>query len=244
MNNAIVTFYQKKYKGILDVAIPRLKNYASKCNAKLIEIQFEDTQLNPQMEKFFHIGNSLEGYDRFLIIDIDILIRNDAPNIFDIVPDDKFAAYNEGASFHNSYGTKHDEIQVRFQNIWEITNDCKLPKINLHYEFTSEKPFIYMNSGVVVLSRQHLFMYSKYKNYKKPLFESKVVCSEQALVNHAIYWQKPSLYHLPQCFNQMGYNRMSDYLWASYFSHYAGVSLEQKIKEMVADDKKWESMGF
>lgn len=244
MQNAIVTFYQKKYNKILDLALPRLANYADKCKSQLIEVEFPPSTENPQMEKFFYIGNKLENFERYLIIDIDILVRKDAPNIFDIVPDNKFAAYNEGATFQNTYGTKHDEVQARFQNIWEITNECKLPKIKLYYEFNYDKPFIYMNSGVVICPKKYINLYNQYDNYRKQLFDSKIMCSEQALVNHAIYWKKPDLYHLSQCFNQMNYNRMSDYLWVSYFSHYAGVSLEQKTEEMIRDDAKWKSLGF
>lgn len=239
MKHAIVTYYQEKYKEILPLAVPRLKKYATKCKADFIDIFFDDNVANPQMEKFFHIGKELEGYDSYLVIDIDILVRKDSPNIFEIIDPNKLAAYNEGSTFYNTYGIKHDEIQARFQNIWDITNECKLPKIDLHYDFNSSKPFLYFNSGVVVIPKKYLYLYSLYQDYKECLYKSKIMCSEQALVNHFIYWKKPDLYHLPQCFNQMNYNRMLDYLNVAYFSHYAGVSLKQKTDEMFVDDKKW-----
>jgi hypothetical protein len=42
----------------------------------------------------------------------------------------------------------------------------------------------------------------------------------------------------------MAYNRNSDYLDTAYFSHYAGISLEDKIESMQEDHKKWNHWGY
>ena len=39
-------------------------------------ISLDDNSLDPQMDKFFYVGEKLKNYDQYLIIDIDILDFN------------------------------------------------------------------------------------------------------------------------------------------------------------------------
>ena len=65
------------------------------------------------MDKFFLI-NELKNtkYDRFLIVDMDVLMRRDSPNIFDIV-NSKLAAFNEGSSLYTTRGCDKEGVDVR-----------------------------------------------------------------------------------------------------------------------------------
>ena len=84
------------------------------------------------------------------------------------------------------------------------------------------------------------------KSQKKLLYGcfKDVQCSEQALVNYCILNKSPDVHSLPVCFNQMSYNRCSDYLNTCYFSHYAGMSLSDKTEQMIKDHKHWEQKGL
>jgi hypothetical protein len=42
----------------------------------------------------------------------------------------------------------------------------------------------------------------------------------------------------------MAYNRNSDYLDTTFFSHYAGMPIENKFKQMLSDHKKWNHWGY
>lgn len=247
MSKAVVTFVQNKYEPIMAVAIPRLENYANKCGAALEVISLGDDSLDPQMDKFFYVGEKLKNYDQYLIIDIDILVRRDTPSIFDIVGQNRIGIYNEGATFLNTYGHNKDEETIRWATVALLIKLCKLQPIPYAKNGSWESPFYYFNSGVVVFGDKHREIYGGLTPEEKDLcylHSREVPCSEQALVNYTLLKNSFPIVCLPTCFNQMLYNRNSDYLDTAYFSHYAGISLEGKTKSMLEDNSKWKSWGY
>jgi hypothetical protein len=247
MNKAVVTFVQNKYEPIMAVAIPRLENYANKCGAALEVISLDDDSSDPQMDKFFYVGEKLKNYDQYLIIDIDILVRRDTPSIFDIVGQNRIGIYNEGATLLNAYGHNQDDETVRWAAVALLIKLCKLQPIPYAKHGSWENPFFYFNSGVIVLSQKHREVYSNFTPLEKDncyANSKKIQCSEQALVNYRLLKCGFPIVSLPNCFNQMAYNRNSDYLDTAYFSHYAGISLEDKIESMQEDHKKWNHWGY
>ena len=247
MNKAVVTFVQNKYEPIMAVAITRLENYANKCGAALEVISLDDDSLDPQMDKFFYVGEKLKNYDQYLIIDIDILVRRDTPSIFDIVGQNRIGIYNEGATLLNAYGHNQDDETVRWAAVALLIKLCKLQPIPYAKHGSWESPFYYFNSGVVVFGDKHREIYGGLSPKEKDLcylHSKEVPCSEQALVNYNLLKNGFPIVSLPACFNQMTYNRNSDYLDTAYFSHYAGISLEDKIEAMQKDHKKWNYWGY
>ena len=245
--NAIVCYYQEKYGSILDIALNRHKKYANKCRCDFIGVILSEQSTDPQMDKFFHISESLSGYNRYLIVDIDILIRQDSPNLFEIVNENKVAIYNEGATFlTNKYHETH-EILVRWHSVNDLVKTCKLEPCNHSKIYGIGMPFVYYNSGVVMFGGENKNLYKGFNESQKKLLYGcfkDVQCSEQALVNYFILNKSPDVHSLPVCFNQMSYNRCSDYLNTCYFSHYAGMSLSDKTEQMIKDHKHWEQKGL
>lgn len=246
-NKAVVCYYQEKYGDILNVVLKRHSYYAKKCQADFVEVILPDTSQDPQMDKFFHISESLEGYEQYLVIDVDILIRKDSPNIFSLVGKNKVGIYNEGATFLSTKHHEPDDVTIRWYTVNQLVNLCNLPKINHSKIYGMKMPFTYYNSGVVIFGGKNKDLYKGFDDtQKKLLYEcySSVQCSEQALVNYCIINKKANVYNLPVCFNQMTYNRCSDYLNTSYFSHYAGMSLSDKRTQIFEDNKEWEKLGL
>lgn len=242
--NSIIVFYQKSMQDMVDVALPRIINYAKRCKVDLIQDILPVNCKNPQMEKFFRCS-VLNSHERYLFIDIDILIRNDAPNIFEIARKTSFCAYNEGATFMSNLKQLTEEIEVRWNTVAGIMKDCKLPQIEMQKIFSYKNPYYYFNSGVILLSQEHLGIYQGFtKAQKSSLFTTKITCPEQALINYCFIRNNPNLYSLPVCWNQMTYNRCSDYLDTAYFSHYAGMSFKNKLKEMKEDDLIWKNKNL
>lgn len=246
-NRAVVCYYQEKYGQILDIVLKRHNQYAKKCKADFVEVIIPPTSTDPQMDKFFHISEKLDGYKKYLIIDVDILIRKDSPDIFSMVPNDHVAIYNEGATFLTTKNHEPDEIAIRWYTVNKLMEVCNLEKCEYSKIYAIGIPFVYYNSGVVLLSDENKKLYQGFTSQQKIELYScfkDVQCSEQALVNYCLISKKSKVYSLPVCFNQMSYNRCSDYLETCYFSHYAGMSLEDKTFQIEKDHAIWESKGI
>jgi hypothetical protein len=199
-----------------------------------LNIEIPEDSADPQMDKFFYIGQELKTHERYLIVDIDVLIRRDAPNIFDVVGGNRIGLYNEGGSLLNTYQQNKDDEIIRWTSIGQLIKLCELEPIEMNKEGSWQTPFFYFNSGVVVISKQNLNLYSGFSKHQEDLcykFSKDFQCSEQAIVNYNAFKNKFTIVCLPVCFNQMTYNRCSDYLDTCYFSHYAGMPLEEKLKD-------------
>jgi hypothetical protein len=247
MPRALVTYFQSKYQPVLEFVLSRLTHYAKKCNAVLETIKIRDDSIDPQMDKFFHIGDNFAQYDQIAVVDVDILIRKDAPDIFSWVGPNRIGVYNEGATHLNSFGHNRDEETIRWVTVAQMIKLCNLPPIPLNKSGSWDNPFFYFNSGVVVLGQKHREIYSNFTPLERDNCYAnarKVQCSEQALVNYSLFKCGFPIVSLPNCFNQMAYNRDSNYLDTAFFSHYAGMPIEEKFKQMVSDHKKWESWGY
>ena len=83
----------------------------------------------------FYIHELLNEYKRIIYLDIDILIREDCPNLFDIVPVDKLGMFNEGR-----YTTRYEYLE-------QASEYYKEPLKPWNGKF--------YNSGVMVISRLH-----------------------------------------------------------------------------------------
>ena len=241
-SKVLLTFYQDKYLPIIDIVHKRFEHYASKCDADFITVILPDNSIDPQMDKFFGVVEKLGHYEQYLVIDIDILIRTDAPSVFDIVGKNRVGIYNEGAAFADS-----EQEFIRWASVAGLIKLFGFEPIKYAKTGTAEEPFVYFNSGVVVFSNDHREIYGGLSKEQKEIcykHSSEIPCSEQALVNYRLLKSNYPIVSLPACFNQMPFNRDSDYLDTAYFSHYAGLSLEQKIEDMKIDHDTWEKCGY
>jgi hypothetical protein len=121
------------FNDIKKLTHPTIKKYAKKINADFIII--DESKLTDTNWEKTQVYTYLNKYNRILLLDSDIIIRDDCPNLFDIVPEDKLGGFNEKKYFQRAEKIKLEALKYKFE-IKKITND-------------------YFNSGVLVISRRH-----------------------------------------------------------------------------------------
>jgi hypothetical protein len=200
MSRAIVTiacgdFYQR----MSEITHPMFRAYADKVGADFIVWNDSEGHVMPHYKKI-ELGGMLDKYDRVLYLDTDILIRDDAPDIFAIVPEDELGMLDEG-----QYYSDRTACMTQFMQAIKcdpLAWDGK-----------------YYNAGVMVLSQSHK------KIFVQPFVEVDNF-REQTYLNVMISGTKTKVFPLPYRFNRV-YCMDSVYgeeRFDSYFLHYAGIN--------------------
>jgi lipopolysaccharide biosynthesis glycosyltransferase len=233
MKKLVMTMAAGRYQEIVDLIYPRFKAYAKKCDAEFISIEDCKYPNCPVVDKL-RLIDYFQDFDRILFIDADILIRADAPSLFDLVHPDKVAAYDEGSTLWHL-----QDLISRISDVNKLAELWRLPKADWPSVVRKDEILPYYNSGVVLLGKQHQCLWeSPPAPLKNPT--GVVPCAEQCYFNWAIRQHKPAMHHLPVCFNQMPYNRAADYKESSYFIHYAGFEkFDERAAEMRRDAEVW-----
>lgn len=206
MKNTIITFNIKNE--IQDLTIKSIKNYAKKIGCELIILDLVD-------EPYEKVGEYLLKYDRILYISPYILIREDAENLFDIVPVGLLGAYNEGR-----YLPRRAQM-----------------KEGLDYygmEIKEEWPGKYFNTDVLLLSKKHRELLKNQTLKPLPEFST--------YFNLKVHKEKVKVYELDYRYNRtepldalIGISRLD-----SYFINYTDAPADI-IRDVVKKDiKKWE----
>lgn len=202
------------YGKISEFTHPTLQKYAKRTKSDFYAVTTTGLT-SPHWEKF-QIYDLLDKYDRILYIDSDILVRDDCPNIFDLVPQDKIGMFNE-APF-----TASREI-----SLYQACMDYNMRAPNWNGK--------YYNTGVMVVSKAHKELFKK---PDKEIFNF----FEQGYINAVVAQGDDLVFDLPYDYNRMtcmdrfiGIDRH-----ASYMIHYAGFPSLAGILEIIkADVKKW-----
>jgi hypothetical protein len=171
----------------------------------------------PEYKKM-ELGSLLDVYDRVLFVDTDVIIRGDAPDIFQVVPADSLGVFEEGRYHERTNRT------IRFME---------------HIGFDSmEWDGKYYNSGVIVFSKAHRNLFVTPKVEWDQL-------REQTYFNTLIADRRPTIYSLPPQFDWvltmdsiLGESRLD-----AYFIHYAGLrgwmDDENALRLIEQDLKAW-----
>lgn len=220
MNLVLTIAIGSKYREISKLTNESIKNYAKKIGAdfKCIDRQ-EISKTTPHWEKF-QISSLLDEYDRILYVDSDIIIRDDAPNLFEIVPNGLLGMFNEA-----KFTDRSKELMIDI---------CKK-----YGETLRSWDGRYFNSGVMVISQNHRDLFTKPTEEIFSFYE-------QSYLNMVIARDNIDMFELDYRFNRMtcvdrytGEDRH-----ASYFIHYAGYPSASGLENIIKDDlKKWKS-GF
>ena len=225
MKRAIVTIcIGEDYKKISKITHPSIKKYVKKLGKDVefivINEDYKKEIISPHWVKF-ELFNLLKLYDRIIYLDTDLIIREDCPDLFKLVPEGMIGMYEEG---------KH------------VSRISSLTEASLAYEQKMKVKQIdarYYNTGVMVLSKQH-------KSLFVPVEQKKLGMYEQGYLNLKINNDKiKNIYELTYHFNRMemidsltGENRL-----ASYIIHYAGLidsyGIDNVLKNMEGDLEQW-----
>ena len=204
----------KYYEEISEYTLPSIKKYAKKINADFLNITEPDEKFITQKWNKFHISELLNKYKRILYLDIDLIVREDTPNLFDVVPETKLGMFNEG------------KYSARQEFITQASDYYKEPVTEWNGKF--------YNSGVMVISRMHkqIFRMPRGIDY---------VETDQPYINLRIAIDKVNMHDLDYKFNRMdildkfiGISRLD-----SYIVHYAGAPRNILFDVLKKDIEQW-----
>jgi ADP-heptose:LPS heptosyltransferase len=207
---AIGAYHEKLYS----VVEPFFKAYAKKVGADLVIWRDQGNHSMPHYRKL-DLGDMLNQYERVCYIDADIIIRDDAPDIFDMVPVDRFGAFEEG-----QFQDRADCLYQFFKKMdWEPEEDVQAD---------------YWNTGVMVFSQGH------HPVFLQPEVEH-ASFYEQTYLNFMFHALKVKMMNLNYRMNRMSLiNPVTgeDHL-DGYLIHYAGykdIHGEEFLLKRVQDD--------
>lgn len=198
------------YKQMGEYTHPTIEKYAERIGADFMVLD-ESNSTSPHWEKFqiFHLLNQ---YERILYLDTDLIVRDDCPNLFEVVPVNFLGLFNE-ALFTDG----------RSISMYEVCRDYEttLPDWN----------GAYYNTGVMVISRSHKYL------FKKP---DKEVFNfyEQGYLNLKISQMEINVFDLPYNYNRMTCMDpiIGEERFASYIVHYAGYPSIEFVTSLIPGD--------
>jgi lipopolysaccharide biosynthesis glycosyltransferase len=241
MKKLICTNTYGVYEAVRPTVYPILKHYAKKVKADFIPIEDSLFPNDPILDKF-RIGTFLNNYDRLIYFDSDLVIRPDCPDLFKIVPQNRFGAYDESSSFGFMTNFPGCGEAPMYERIYHMIKLCKLWKLEIPQVVMGEIDKVsYFNTGVYVCSKEHQQLFKPDATYV-PL---DIEFPEQSYINWGLITKNILMHHLPVCFNQMVHNRVKDYLECSYVIHFAGLTtVDVRLPMMKAVLGHWKEIGY
>lgn len=216
MNLVLTIAVGPEYQRMSELTHPSIKAYAKKIGAEFLCISKQEiSKTTPHWDKF-QISTLLEKYDRILYLDTDIVIRDDCPNLFDIVPENCLSAFNEAP-----FTDRSQELLIDCCKQYNIT----LPQWNGKY----------YNTGVMVISQMHKRLFEKPEKEHFSFYE-------QSYLNMMIAYLGFRMYELDYKFNRMTCmdRPTGEERFASWIIHYAGYpSLDFVIGIIKQDLQRW-----
>ena len=200
------------YTEMSKITHPLFSKYAEKIGADFLVLN-EKTDGLPHYLKL-KLNKLLKKYDRILYMDTDILIREDATNIFDEVPEDCIGMFEEGQFVNRATGML-DFLRANNVDTKDWNNK-------------------YYNTGVMVVSKQHANVFIN------PIIEHNHFF-EQSYLNLLFSVFKVKVHNLHYKWNRMSLmdKLTGEERFDSYFLHYAGCSFilgEQGLLGIMKDD--------
>ena len=222
MKIAIVTRSDDNIKEMSQLTHPFMKKYANMCNADFILLDQDPiiwTQDNKPHYRILKCKDLLNKYDRIAILDTDMLVLSNCPNIFDEVP------YDCIGSIFEDRGTKKND---RLDRINAIQN--KWGDIGWREGYT--------NAGTFIVSGCHSNIFDAYKgqywldNGSVDLHLSYLIRKNKYKIHELSYkWNHMTMF-------SENWNSCAD-RFESYIIHYAGRGIfDRNVKTRCEQIKK------
>lgn len=209
------------YSKMAELTHPSIRAYAEKIGADFKCIK-ESNCSSPHWEKFNAIYDLLNQYERIAYIDTDIIIREDCPDIFNVIPKDRLGLF--------------DEMPWTSQRNLSLIESCKEYGITL-----SKWNGKYYNTGVMIIPRQFKHLFKKpekesFNFYEQGYFNAILAQFLDRSGNEFAVQDLPYKYNRMTCMDQFtGQDRH-----ASFIIHYAGYpSLAFVIDLIQKDIRRW-----
>lgn len=213
MKKAVVTLVVgEDYEKIAKITHPSIKKYAKKIGADFIILngKYKTRRWNK-----FEIYNLFKKYNRIIYTDTDLVIRDDCPDLFEIVPEQNIGLFEE-----SKFSPLCQQYIADGQRVYgeEIDWDGK-----------------YYNTGVMVISRYHRELFIK---PSKSVIEERHFRGEQTYLNLRLQTSEVEITNLHYKFNRM--SMMDEFTGeprlASYIIHYAGCPEVELMLQLIKKD--------
>ena len=220
----------ENYDRLWDITGKRIARYAEQCGADLVVLNGDRFPRYPMYNKF-RLQNVFANYLQSLYVDVDVLIKKDAPNIFDVVPIGCAAAMDELQTFNYAQTglVSYEEIKPRLEKL--IASQ--------YYDYAYPGfPSRAFNGGVIVIPQSHAHLY---KTPTHPLTEPNP-CVDQDLFTLRMSCYD-DLRFIPlswrwNCFYCMPHR--DDSFDAAYFIHPCPLGLACKLQLLADLDKHYD----
>lgn len=212
------------YLKLADITVPIMKQYAldTDCDFFLYsEADLDEEYVDPYCLKYKGM-RELNEYDRLLFLDIDVYIKTNSPNIFDIYA-------NSGMRPTPTTPPHNADLDALFKFCHEHFDD-------VHKVF-KECPYYY-NTGVIIFNRKDLDIINE--NFKPPYVKTHF--ADTWLLNYYFYKfvKKIDDFHYFWNYNPSvrGYEEFND----AYFVEYCRSGVDNRIFKMLERDMKEREM--
>jgi len=145
--NVIITRADNGIREITDITFPLIKKYAKEVEADFIVLDHKPpflTSDNKPHYRILKVREILEDYDRALLLDCDMLININVPNIFKEVPEDTIG------SIYEDKGSRKGDRLNKIKGVQQVWGDVGWKQG-------------YTNAGTFIMSKQHRDIFNPHK---------------------------------------------------------------------------------
>lgn len=220
---------------LLDITRDSIKSYAKKCGADYIELTGDQHPDWPMANKY-RVHRVTSTYKKTLYLDCDILVTEDAPDIFQSTPNDVISAYDE----YEDWKVKDNVVWIKNQQemiFRKFLDDEYTPNYIKNGAFLEPKSMI--NGGVLVIPKK-LSDYFRQPDKQYP----KQWCFDQNLLT--LILPKDKLFKLDKKYN-CTYNSNNFYSShkEAYFIHVNDLRRdEERRKSLLTSLKNKDSLSI
>lgn len=226
--NAVITAYCGDHgKALKPLSQPGIENYARKCHAAFE--CYEANKFNSMLDKMEFTRHALDKYDRILWLDADTLVRNDMPDLFQLVPSERFASVN-----HCSY--------VNDEGIYLLHQDVVRWCCRQHKPIPDMRDVIFC-MGIYLVPKEMRLLFEPFEYPDNHDWVEQTGVNVRLGSDHSL-----PIYVLPWCFSHFVYwpyapcRKIDE---SNFALHYAGPpSKEQRLTDMAKQIEKWNREGL
>ena len=147
MNKLIITLCSGQiFQEIARLTYPGLKDYAKMVGADLLLMEGIASHSHLMYRKFDILNEFDRGYERILYVDLDVVIKPSAPDLFEQIPESHIGMFDE-----SRYNIRSKASLIPYFKMY--ARERGNPKIaeTLQKKWGGQ----YYNAGVILLSKQH-----------------------------------------------------------------------------------------
>lgn len=211
-----------KYRELSKYSLPFIQKYADKCNADLIifDEKYQNGYEHPILMKT-EMNTLWDKYDQGCYIDLDMLVKEETPNVFDLVPMGYLGCVERGKSWES-------KPHLNIKNMMPEYLDAFNEKTGLKYSLKGYN-YKYYNAGLFVCTKDSM----PYVKEELVLTGYKYEFYEQSLFNLLVHVKGIKTVDLPISFNRSPSENPAmgtkDLLYGCWISHY--TIGEERLKE-------------